>query len=242
MIRTIIIEDELNVREALKKMLQIISPAIQIIGESAFVKEGSDLIKKHQPDLVFMDVELEDGTGFDILNQLETIEFSIIFTTAYNQFAIKAFKYSAVDYLLKPLDPEELKNAVDRAFENVAHSNKHKELLKVLQNNINKKEEEKIVLKTTEQRHIISVKNIIRLEADGAYTNFFTVDKKIIISRNLKFYQDILNKNFIRIHQSHLINKQHIKNIKKTTLIMSNGNCVPIATRKKTEILKLITS
>lgn len=241
MIRTIIIEDEINVREALKKMLKIISPSIEIIGESAYVQEGTDLIKKLLPNLVFMDVQLEDGTSFDILNNFEIINFNIIFSTAYNQFAIKAFKYSAIDYLLKPLDPTELKNAIDRVSKNMKHSIKHQELLKVLQDNITNTDE-KIVLKTTEQRYIIRIKNIIRLEAAGAYTNFFTTDKKIIVSKNLKIFQDILNENFIRTHQSHLINKKHVKSIQKTTLIMSNGDHVPIATRKKTEIIKLITS
>ena len=240
MINTIIIEDELNVREGLKKMLAIIAPSIHIVAETAYVSKAIDLIQLHKPDLVFLDIELEDGTGFDILNQLKKIDFNIIFTTAYNQYAIKAFKYSAIDYLLKPIDPLDLENAIKRATENIKYDNEHEELLKILQNNIDKKEA-KIVLKTTEQRYIFKTKDIIRLEADGAYTLFVTTTNKVIVSKNIKFYQDILDHNFIRSHQSHLINKKHVKGVKGYNIILSNNDIVPISTRKKTDIIKLIS-
>jgi len=240
MIKTIIIEDELNVREALKKMLRIIAPSIEIIAETAYVSDAIKLIKVNKPNLVFMDIELEDGTGFDILNQLENLNFNIIFTTAYNQYAIKAFKYSAIDYLLKPTDPSELQSAIERSIENIQNKQEHQELLQVLKQNHNKSAN-KIVLKTTEQRYIIPTVDIIRLEANGAYTNFITKDKKIIISKNLKYYQDILDKNFIRCHQSHLINKEHIKGVKDKSIIMSNNEIIPISSRKKTDIINLIS-
>jgi len=239
MINTIIIEDEINVREALKKMLSIIAPEIYIVAETAYVSKAIDLIQLHKPNLIFLDIELEDGTGFDILNQLEKINFNIIFTTAYNQHAIKAFKFSAIDYLLKPIDPLDLENAIKRVTENIVNTKEHQELLKVLQNNTDKKEPQ-IVLKTTEQRYIFKTKDIIRLEADGAYTLFVTQNNQIIVSKNIKFYQNILDENFIRIHQSHLINKKHVKGVKGYNIILSNNDIVPISTRKKTDIIKLI--
>ncbi len=242
MIKTILIEDELNVRAALKKMLHIIEPNIQIIAETGYVSEALTLIKSKKPDLVFLDIELEDGNGFDILKQLETIDFKVIFTTAYNQYAINAFKFSAIDYLLKPIDPTELQDAVKRAILSIKSKTEHQNLLKVLKDNIEKKEQ-KIVLKTTEQRHIILIKDIIRLEADGAYTIFICKNQKLIISKNLKYYQDLLTDDFVRCHQSHLINIKHILSIERNEkLKLSNNDLVPISIRKKTEIHKIISS
>jgi len=239
MIKTLIIEDEKNVSEALKKMLRIIEPAIEVVAETAFVKEGVEQINKLHPDLIFLDIELEDGTGFDVLDQLNEFEAQLIFTTAYNQHAIKAFKYSAVDYLLKPVDPEELKNAVARAKDNLEQKLQQQELLQVLQNNM-KQKEKKIVLKTTEQRYVVYTKDIILLKADGAYTIFVTNANKIYMSKNIKYYQEILDNNFIRCHQSYLINKKHVKAIKDNNLIMDNDEIVPISTRKKTEVINAI--
>ncbi|HFU75428.1 MAG TPA: response regulator [Arcobacter sp.] len=154
MIKTIVIEDEVNVREALKKMLHIIEPAIEVVAETAFVSDAVNLIKKYKPALVFLDIELEDGTGFDILNKLDNLDFNIIFTTAYNQYTIKTFKYSTINYLLKPIDPGELESALDRTIKNINDKKENQELLQVLQKNHNKKAH-KIVLKTTEQRYIV---------------------------------------------------------------------------------------
>ncbi len=239
MIKSILIEDEINVREGLKKMIKIIAPQVQIIAETAFVKEAVELINTHKPELIFLDIELEDGTGFDVLNQVKLDGLNILFTTAYNQHAIKAFKYSAVDYLLKPIDPTELDLAIKRAEQKIQNNTAYQELLQTLKDNLNNVDK-KIVLKTTNQNHIINTQDIIRLEADGAYTNFITISKKIITSKNLKYYQEILDDNFIRSHQSHLINKKHIKSVKNTTIIMSNSDLVPISSRKKAKIAKLI--
>ncbi|PCI00434.1 MAG: DNA-binding response regulator [Flavobacteriaceae bacterium] len=240
MITALIIEDELNARAALKKMIHLIAPEIKILGETGFVKEAVELIELHEPSIVFMDIELEDGESFEILTQLKQLTFKIIFTTAYNQFAVKAFKYSAVDYLLKPIDPLELKVALTKAIESVTFEKKHTELLAVLQGNLAKKDPT-IVLKTSDYQHVVAVKNIIRLEADGAYTTFITIDRQIIMSKNIKYYQDILEDNFIRCHQSHLVNLIHVVGMQKNSYLeMSNGDLVPISTRKKSEIQEFL--
>ncbi len=240
MIKAIIIEDEINAREALKKMIKIIDPTIEIVGETGFVNKGIQLLKSEKPALVFLDIELEDGSGFDILKEIENIDFKIIFTTAYNQYAVNAFKYSAIDYLLKPIDPLELQEATKKAKTAINDRKEYQELLEILKNNIAKKER-KIVLKTAEQRYVLFVKDIIHLEADGAYTNFICKDQKLIISKNLKHYQDLLDDNFIRCHQSHLVNSSHIQGIdKKGHLQLSNLDTVPISSRKKTEIVQFI--
>jgi two-component system LytT family response regulator len=242
MIKVLIIEDEFNVLEALKKMLKLIDRSMDLVADTGFVSEAVTLIKEHQPDLVFMDIELEDGTGFDILKQLDKLTFKIIFTTAYNQYAIKAFKYAATDYLLKPIDPIELREAVNRAKKGIIDTREHQELLQVL--NQNKTEHpKKIILKTTEQRYVISVEEIIRLEADGAYTLFVLADRKIIVSKNLRYYQDLLPDNFVRCHQSHLVNSKQIVSLNKSGLLfMKNKELIPVSTRRKVSILQVIES
>lgn len=237
MIKTLIIEDEKNTLEVLKKMLRFVNTDLKIVGETGFVKEATTLIRNLQPQLVFMDIELEDGTGFDVLKNIEKPNFKVIFTTAYNQYAIKAFKFSAVDYLLKPIDPEELQNAVERAISSINEKENYQELLA----QINQKATNNIVLKTAKQRHIIPLKSIIRLEADGAYTIFITETKRLIISKNLKYYQELLGKDFIRCHQSHLVQKQCVKSIDNNhNLHLSNGEIIPISRRNKTEILEML--
>ncbi|MCF6350788.1 MAG: LytTR family DNA-binding domain-containing protein [Flavobacteriaceae bacterium] len=239
MIKVIIIEDEINVRAGLKKMLKILEPTLKIVAETGFVNQAIQQIKKEKPDLIFLDIKLEDGTGFDILKQLKNIDFKIIFTTAYNEYAVNAFKFSAVDYLLKPIDPIELQGAIKRALFNIGNEKEHQDLLAVLKNNLVTKVQ-KIVLKTTKQHYIIYVKDIINLKADGAYTHFITTNKKITVSKNLKYYQDLLSTTFIRCHQSHLVNSKHIMGLNKECLQMSNHSLIPISTRKKAEIIKLI--
>ena len=237
--KVVIIEDEFNAQAALKKMLKLIDHTIEIIGEYGHVKMATEQLQAKKPDLVFMDIQLEDGTGFDILEGLDEIDFKVIFTTAFNEFAVNAFKFSAIDYLLKPIDPMELKNAIKRATDSISLQQEHRKLLKVLKENL-ETEERKIVLKTTDQRFIIPVKNIIHLKANGAYTTFFTIDKKIIVSKNIKYYQELLDERFVRCHQSHLVNMKQVVGLYKGSLKMSNETLVPISTRKKTEILQLI--
>lgn len=239
MIKAIIIEDEINARGALKKMLNIVTPNVNIIAETGFIKEAIALIKTKKPDLIFLDIELEDGTSFEILKHIDNIDFKIIFTTAYNQYAIEAFKFSAVDYLLKPIDPSELKEAINRT-KHLIDTEKQYQELNVLKNNL-ENENKKIVLRTTEQRHIINIQDIIRLEADTAYTLFVTQRERIIVSKNLKYYQDILGSNFLRCHQSHLVNSLHVTTIqKKEVLILSNQEEVPVSSRKKKEVFQFL--
>lgn len=239
MIKAIIIEDEIQVREALKKMLSFVNPNISVIGETGLVSEANQLILSNKPDLVFLDIELEDGSGFDILNHQNEIDFKIIFTTAYSKFAIQAFKFSAIDYLLKPIDPTDLQAALEKAVQTIYTQREHQELLSVLKSNLEQKDQT-IVLKTSDQRYVIKIKDIIRLEADGAYTKFKCVDQNLIISKNLKHYQNILNDKFIRCHQSHLINSIHITGMQQNQLLLSNKEEIPISNRKKTEIIKYI--
>ncbi len=239
MIKALIIEDEKNTLEALKKMLQILEPSIQIVGETGAVSNAVYLIQTQQPQLIFLDIQLEDGSGFDLLEKIEDPDFKIIFTTAYNNFAIKAFKFSTIDYLLKPINPSDLQEALTKAIAQIHTETRYQELLSVLKNNINN-QTPKIVVKTNNENHIIYVKDIIRLEAFGAYTIFVTQDKKITVSKNLKYYQDLLTDSFIRCHQSHLVNIQYIDHIHQNKLFLSNKEFIPIATRKINKIKEII--
>ena len=239
MIRTIVIEDEIDARKGLIKMLSVVNPNIRIVAEAGHVTESIELIKTHKPQLVIMDIELEDGNSFEILKALVTVDFKIIFTTAYSHYAIKAFKFSASDYLLKPISPIELKDAIQKTIIDINNENQHQELLELLKNR-GDENPKNIVLKTSNQRFIVPIKDIIRLEADTAYTIFITENKKITISKNLKYYQDLLDSTFIRCHQSHLVNSIHIKELTKNGLLLSNKEIIPVSTRKKTEILRQI--
>lgn len=241
MIRAIIIEDETNIRNGLKKLIKLTTQEVKIVAETAYIKEAIQLINKEKPDLIFLDIELEDGNGFELLQQINFQRIKIIFTTAYNQYAIKAFKYSAIDYLLKPLAIEELDNAIKNATSIILNEKERQHLLGMVNNTI-AKEDIRITLKTTERRYLVKIKDIIFLEADGAYTHFYTLNTKITTSKNLKHYKDILDDSiFIRCHHSYLVNINHIKGIEKNkNLKLTNAYLIPISVRKKAEILSKI--
>ncbi len=234
--KTLIVEDEVDARKVLKFLLEQYFPDIDIIGEAASVSKAHELILKEKPDLVFLDVRLEDGSGFELLESLDQIDFQIIFTTAYDDYAIKAIKFAATDYLLKPINPEEFKTAVEKAI------TKMQLFADYLKKEQNTKEDLTISVKTAQQTYFVPIKDIIRLEADGSYTSIMTKDGQIIASKNLKFYEKILpGDTFIRTHQSHLVNKKCIKGIDKNgKLKLSNNDLVPISFRKKSVVRNLL--
>ncbi len=230
--KTLIVEDEIDARKVLKFLLNQYFPNIDIIGEVASVSKARNIILNEKPELVFLDVRLEDGSGFDILENLEKIDFQIIFTTAYDNYAIKAIKFAATDYLLKPINPVEFKTAVEKAITKI------QQFAGYLKNEQNTKDNQTISVKTSQQTYFVSIKDIIRLEADGSYTSIVTKDGQIIASKNLKFYEKILPEDFfIRTHQSHLVNKKCIKSIDKNGMLkLSNNDLVPISFRKKSVV------
>lgn len=228
--KAILVEDEINAQNALRKMLQLVAPKIEILAVFESIEETVLFLNNNVIDFLFLDIKLKDGSGFELLQKLENHDFSLIFTTAFNDFAIKAFKFNAIDYLLKPIDPTELKEAIERA-ENFRKSNPIVSIENFASN-------QKIVLKTSDKNHIVPVSSIIRLEADGAYTLFVTENQKILISKNIKFYEELLSDyNFIRCHQSHLVSISKISELKNMTLKMINNDVVPISFRKK-QLLK----
>ncbi|PXY45057.1 LytR/AlgR family response regulator transcription factor [Flavobacterium hydrophilum] len=242
MYKTIIIEDEQRLREALSIMLEMTAPdEIQVVAYAESVEEAVKLIDRLKPDLVFMDIMLKDGTGFDVLKQIAFNSFHLIFTTAYEQHAVNAFKYSAIDYLLKPIDPEELKMAIDR-ISLLQERVLEKQQLNELQINLSKTPD-RIILPTQEAMYVVKLEQIIRCETSGSYTTFFLSDgRKIMVSKPLKNYEDLLEPPaFFRIHQSHLINVNCIVSYSREGMVqMNDKSFVPISRAKKEAFFKLM--
>jgi two-component system LytT family response regulator len=246
--RAILIDDEQSARTSLKADIVAYCPNISIVAEADGVQKGVAAIREFSPDLVFLDVEMGDGTGFDLLEQLAPVSFHVIFTTAHDTHAVKAFKYSAVDYLLKPVDADELVAAVKKLGD--VMDNKHLQMgLKALLENTKQpqKELQKIVINSSDGHYVLSINEIIRFEAERNYTKvILEKEKPLLVAKTLKHFEDLLlGQKFERIHQSHLINVQHIKKYIPRDggyVVLSNGDNVPVAQRKKTELLALLES
>lgn len=239
MIRSVIVEDEKKSSELLSNMIKRFCPEVNVEAVAESVKQGEELIRQHSPDLVFLDVEMGDGNGFDLLKKLGDVNFDLIFTTASDQYAVKAIKYSALDYLLKPIDPEELQNAVKKVNERKTDSTSL-ENLKFLLKNIRRDDDRfsRITLPTGNGYELVNIRDIIRCEAEGNYTNFFIHGKKkLLVSASLKHYEDLLPpEDFIRVHHHHLININHVVRYLKTDggyAVMSDGTEVEVSRRKK---------
>ncbi len=242
--KILIIDDEKPTREFIRRMLESfkLNAAIFIDGEN--VETGIKAIEAIQPDLVLLDIQMPDGNGFDVLRRTQFKNFDIIFITAFQEFAIQAIKFSALDYILKPIDMEELQNAVMRAID-AKHQSSDESQFSVLQNNIQPNQKRKLVLKTLESIHVVDIENIIRCEADKNYTSFFLAEgKKILVSKTLKDYDTLLSgHSFFRAQQSHLININFIERYDKQDggyVIMKDGASVPLSPAKKEQFFKLL--
>ena len=244
MLRTIVIDDEDYQRSAIEKVISRFCPNVSLVGSANSVKSGISTIKMKKPDLIFLDIKMGDGTGFDLLEKIDNINFKVIFITAFDQYAIKAFRFSAIDYLLKPLDPDDLIAAVEKA-ENIILKDFNvqlknlKEHLTPDENRINK-----IIIKTFDNVHLVPINEILYCESDGNYVNIFLSDQtKIMVSALLKDYEDMLSSNgFFRVHRSYLINMKYIRSFEKAdggTLILENQIKIPVASRKKDELLEM---
>lgn len=232
--KSVIIDDEQHIRDGLNILLSRYDD-IQCIGEASNLQEAKTLIEETKPDLVFLDIMLKNETGFDLLDLLSVLNFKLIFITAHNEYAIKAFKYNAFDYLLKPIDIEELDNTLERLKHQTDLYKEHIELSK------KNKDFNNLLVKTNRQVHVLGLENIIRCEADQGYTHFYMKDgQHILSSKTLKEYNSILPEDqFIRVHQSHLINKKYIISYDKQGFIIIHGQLkIPVSVRKRSIVLK----
>ena len=244
--KAIIIDDVATARETLQEDVATYCPDIEIIGTADGVVSGAKLLRELKPDLLFLDIELQDGTGFDVLEIVHDLTAKVIFTTASNAYAIKAFRFSATDYLLKPIDPDELMEAVEKAKkENTTTANQKESIDLLLESMKTKQTPRKLALHSQEKIHVANVEDIVRLEAGGNCTFFHFQDKsRLLVTKTLKEYDKMLSDaGFLRVHQSHLVNTELIKAYIKTEggyLLMQNGERVPVSVRKKTEVMKVL--
>lgn len=241
--KILIIDNEEDLRSALKNLLLLSDIEHLTIEEADGVQSGLQKIKSFDPDIVFLDIEMNDGTGFDLLNQIQHIDFQLIVTTAHDAYAIRAFKFSAIDFLLKPIDPEELDLSIQKATENL-NKNDLKMQLQIMMQQISNNTDvnKKIVLNDKRNTYFIKIADILYCEAEGPYTKFYIANESpILVSKSLKDYDEMLsNYGFIRTHHSYLVNAVKIKMLDKKDggiLILDDGNQVPISQRKRDAVL-----
>ncbi len=242
MIKAIIIDDEKKARENLINYLTKYCNDIMVIAEADGVNSGLTQITKMNPDIIFLDIRMQDGTGFDLLDRINKIDFDVIFVTAFDQYAIKAFKFSALDYILKPIDPEELVKAVGKFKKGNDFSDIRSKLNTLFENN---RELKRIALPTLDGYRFIDISQITRIESDGSYSTVYVVNsKKMLVTKLLKDFENMLvSHGFSRVHKSHLINHNFIRDYIKGeggTVIMEDGTEIDVARRRKPSLLSAL--
>lgn len=246
MLRAIVIDDNEEIRQKNSTLIKDNCPNISVVGQADSVESGMKIIRELSPDIVFLDIEMPDGTGFDLLQKLSPITFKVIFITGYEYFAIKAFRFSAIDYLLKPLNAGELVEAVKKAEESLNKDIFDMKLSNLFANLERPKNLQNLILKTADKIYSVNVQDIVNCESDKNYTTFYFINApKLVVSTNLKEYENMLSPfNFFRTHQSHLINMAYFDHFIKTdggnTIIMKNKTAIPLSVRKKEEFLMLL--
>ena len=244
MLTAIIVEDMPDALQLLKSDLETNHPEIKIIDTARSVVEAAKSLRTNEPDILFLDIMLGDGTGFDVLEIFPELKSKIIFVTASDEYAIRAFKFAAIDYVLKPYSNEELAQAIDKAKEQIQPN---KERLNILKDTLSAPEQkpDKISLHTLDKIIIVSLDDIVRCESDSNNTIFYLQDgQKVFVTKTLKYFADMLkNYQFLRVHQSHLINLQCISAFIKADggyLMLKNGENVPVSVRKKVEVMEIL--
>ena len=250
MITAVLIDDDSNLRNGMRELLAFYAPDITIVGEAEDVATGVDVMDKLKPQVVFLDIQLNDGTGFDVLEKIAAkngkTTSHIVFITAHEEYAIKAFRFSALDFLLKPVDIDELEIVIAKIRETVDKKDNYAHIDLLLEN-IRKKVDtyKRIALTTAEGIHLFEVSDIIRCESEDNYTTFYIKNNKpVVISKTLKEYEEMLSEyGFERIHQNHLINLAYLKSYVKRDggfVVMTDNTELPISPRKKERLQELI--
>jgi len=249
MITAVIIDDEKNNITNLEGLLKRHCPGVEIKGSAQNAKDGQALITTLQPDLVFLDIQMPDQNGFDLLRSLPSHEFEVVFVTAYDQYGIQAVKFSAIDYLLKPVNAEELKAAVDKAIHKMQGRRQNLLLNNLMQymQHVDSKINHKLALSTLKETRFVNPGQIVRCESSNAYTIFYLSDQqKLTISRPIYEYEELLTGyGFIRCHQSHLVNRSYIKSWIKEDggyLLLDDGTTIPISRSKKETVISVLSN
>jgi two-component system LytT family response regulator len=244
MIRTVLIDDEVDSILVLRKMLDTFCPQVEIVGTANGVESALKTIPDTDPDLVLMDIEMTQGNAFDLLNQLQPISFQVIFVTAFDNYALRAFRYSALDYLLKPVDIDDLRNAIARVGERPRQTDLVRQMEILLENvGVLHLSNQKMAIPTLTGLMFVPVQEILRFEAKGNYTMiYFSRGEPIVATRTIKEYELILPESiFYRIHNSHIINLSRIREYQKGrggSIVMEDGSIIEVASRRKEEFLR----
>ncbi len=247
MIRTVLVDDETDSLRILQRLLESYCPKIHILGTAEGVETALKLIRLTKPDLAFLDIEMIQGNAFDLLNQLLPLEFQVIFVTAFDEYAMRAFKYSAVDYLLKPVDVDDLRRAVDKVAARMGEKVDLSHIKTLLENvNAIQASQQKLGIPTLTGLSFVAISDIIRLESQGHYTSIFLRNgERVMTTRNIKEYEDLLPAAiFYRIHNSHIINLQKIEKYQKGRggyVIMEDGSSIEVASRRRQDFLDRLT-
>ncbi|MCB0586420.1 MAG: response regulator transcription factor [Phaeodactylibacter sp.] len=244
MLRAIIIDDEQHAIESLAGLLALYCPSVRVVGFADNVEDGMALIHREKPGLVFLDVHIGEETGFELLEQLKEAHFQLIFTTGHSEYAIKAFRYNAIDYLLKPVDPFQLQEGVEKAIDNSAPHLDSRQVENLIQS-LTTKKLEKITIASAEGLYFVEVPSIIRIEGEGNYATFYLQGgERVVSSRNLKAYEELLPEDqFIKAHQSHIVNLRCVKKLllqDGSSLQMADGSEVPLARRRKDAVVNAL--
>lgn len=242
--RIAIVDDEPNTRSTIRKLLAQHCIGITVVAEAGSVKDALAAIRELPIDLLLLDVEMEDGTGFDLLDRIPHINFNVAFVTAHDDFAIRAFRYNAIDYLLKPIDPDELVAAVQKAKDNTNYELLRKQISRLI-HDATEKTFDRITLNTDTGVIFAATKEIVRVESYGNYSFVFVKDgKRHLVSRNLKEFEEMLPApEFFRPHQSHLINTALVKKFDKEDggqAILLDGTKIPVSRRRKLAFLDIL--
>ncbi len=244
-LKVVIIDDEQNSIEALQWELKAFEDEIEIVGQTMSAKEGISIIKKQKPNIVFLDIEMPCMNGFEMLEKIDQIDFDIVFTTAYDQFALKAFEISAMDYLLKPVNYDDLNNVIEKVKKKIEAPIIQKQLEMLFEFMKNKNPDfPTIALPTMETLEFVEINSIINCESESNYTRIYTTEgDKFMVSKTLKDIESMLKgHNFVRVHHSHLVNIIHIKRYIKGRggeLVLKNGTVIPVSRNKKEDLMKL---
>lgn len=239
----LLVDDIPDILEMLEKDIKRLFPNVEVIGRASSVIEAAKSLRVQEPDILFLDIMLGDGTGFDLLQIYPELTSKVIFVTASDEYAIKAFKFAAIDYVLKPYSDEDLTLAIEKAKSQIQPNS---EQLQVLQETLSETvTPKKISLHTQEKIIIVELANIIRCESDNNYTLFYFNDsRKVLVAKTLKTYADMLKESgFIRVHQSHLVNRKYIKEFIRSDggyLFLEDRTTVPVSVRKRSEVIEAL--
>jgi two-component system LytT family response regulator len=244
--KTLIVDDEPNARQVIRNILEAYIDNVEVVGEAENVKEATEQINKLKPKLVLLDIHLPDGTGFDVVKAFKQVPFKFIIITAYEQYAIKAIKLSAIDYILKPINTQELIDAIEKVSDPVNEKTALLKLDSYLRNSQSIPSERRIVFNTADAVHAIRINDIIRCESDKNYSTIYLNNgRKLIVSKTLKEVDEMLSEyGFFRVHQSHLVNLHYFERYDKQGLsgnvVLSTGDKVPVSSRRKEGLMQVI--